>query len=75
MRVTLKLLLMSAVAWLIAGCATAMPKADVCGPWKPIYVSADDVLTDGTAKQISNHDETGARLCGWEPTTPTKAKH
>lgn len=45
-----------------------MPKTDVCGPWKPIYVSSDDVLTDSTAKAVLQHDETGAKLCGWKPT-------
>jgi len=38
-----------------------------CSWAKPIYVSRDDVLTDGTARQIKDHDETGARICGWKP--------
>jgi hypothetical protein len=37
-------------------------------------VSKKDVLTDGTARQIRDHDETGAKLCGWKPKTPAKAK-
>jgi hypothetical protein len=38
---------------------------DGCEWAKPIYISHDDVLTDGTAKQILTHDETGKRICGW----------
>ena len=34
-----------------------------------VIVSPEDVLTDGTARQIVAHDETGAKLCGWEPTS------
>lgn len=40
-----------------AGCASG-----VCTGWSAIYVSPDDKLTDGTAKQILKHDEYGARL-------------
>jgi len=36
-----------------------------CSWAKPIYVSKMDVLTDGTARQIKDHDEAGARICGW----------
>lgn len=38
-----------------------------CNWAKPIYVSPDDVLTDGTSRQIKDHDETGARICDWKP--------
>jgi hypothetical protein len=41
-----------------------------CSWVKPIYVSRVDVLTDGTARQIKDHDETGARICGWKPKAP-----
>lgn len=60
---------------LLAGCVTkAGPVTQVitdhgCGWVKPIYVSRADVLTDGTARQIKDHDETGAKVCGWKPTT------
>jgi hypothetical protein len=30
------------------------------------FISKADVLTDGTARQILAHDETGAKLCGWK---------
>lgn len=45
---------------LIAGCAT-----DPCNWAKPINPSRSDALTDGTARQILIHNETGARVCGW----------
>lgn len=32
---------------------------------KPIYPSNDDQLTDGTARQILDHDEAGKQICGW----------
>ena len=31
----------------------------------PIYISPDDKLTDPTARQILDHDDTGRKLCGW----------
>lgn len=58
-----------------AGCATPQTRVvtDYCTPWRPIYPSRTDVLTDGTAKAILAHDHTGAKLCGWKP-NPTKEK-
>jgi hypothetical protein len=50
---------------LLAGCASGGVGIDPCGPWRPIYVSRADSLTDGTARAILAHNETGARLCGW----------
>lgn len=50
---------------LLSACATGGPGTDACGPWRPIYVSRADVLTEGTARQVLAHNETGARLCGW----------
>ena len=58
---------------LLASCATTagldrpVVNDNGCSWAKPIYVSGQDVLTDGTAKQIRDHDETGARICGWKP--------
>jgi hypothetical protein len=49
---------------LLSGCAPGSG-TDACGPWKPIYVSRHDVLTDGTARQVLAHNETGRRICGW----------
>lgn len=59
----LSLLLLTAL--LLSGCATSGVGTDQCDWVKPIYVSNDDVLTDGTAKQILTHDETGKAICGW----------
>lgn len=50
---------------LLAGCSIGGAGTDICGPWRPVYVSRADVLTDGTARAILVHNETGARLCGW----------
>lgn len=61
------------LALLLAGCARkgGLVKPVVtdngCSWAKPIYVSPDDVLTDGTSRQIKDHDETGKRICGWKP--------
>jgi hypothetical protein len=37
-----------------------------CLAFKPIYVSKNDVLTDGTARAILAHNVTGAKKCGWK---------
>lgn len=54
----------------MVGCVPAV-KPDFCAPWRPIYVSANDVLTDSTAKQIKDHDETGVKLKCWK--VPSKS--
>lgn len=48
---------------LAAGCV----QTDPCGWAAPIMPSRADVLTDGTARQILTYNETGARICGWQP--------
>ena len=53
---------------LLTGCASG-GAADPCAPWAPIWVSPGDVLTPATAEQILAHNETGARICGWQGTT------
>jgi hypothetical protein len=40
---------------------------DYCLAARPIYISRDDVLTVETARAILAANETGARLCGWQP--------
>lgn len=42
-------------------------KPDPCAGWSPILVSKQDVLTDGTAKQILAHNEHGKALGCWKP--------
>lgn len=71
-----RLTLVAVLAIACAGCAAPQVRTvtDYCTPWRPIYPSQRDVLTDGTAKQILQHDETGATLCGWKPTPNAKAK-
>ena len=50
----------------LVGCASAGPvQTDVCGPWRPIFVTPRDALERGTAADILAHNETGRRLCGW----------
>lgn len=55
-----RLMLLSMLS-LTAGCV----QTDPCGWAVPIRPSRADVLTDGTARQILTHNETGARVCGW----------
>jgi len=59
---------------LLAGCKSgpATEPSNGCEWIKPIYPSKDDSLTDGTSRQILNHDETGKQICGWSK--PTKEK-
>lgn len=52
------------MAMLLAGCTT--PGAvtnNYCDITQPIYVSKSDVFTDGTARQILEHNETWKRIC------------
>ena len=50
---------------LLAGCASGGGGTSPCAGWRPIYVSLADALTDGTARQILAHNETGRAICGW----------
>lgn len=55
----------------VSGCSLSKQirtVTDYCTPWRAIYPSRQDVLTDGTAKAILAHDQTGEKLCGWKPT-------
>lgn len=66
-----KLLLLALTA-LLAGCCTP-PEPTVriidtaCAWTKPIIISKQDILTDGTAQQIVAHNDTGRDRCGWKP--------
>ena len=53
---------------LLASCAPGQETktSNGCEWVKPIYPSVNDRLTDGTAKQILDHDETGKTICGWK---------
>jgi len=37
-----------------------------CVIFTPVYVSAEDVFTDLTARQILANNEAGAEVCGWQ---------
>lgn len=50
------------VASFAGGCAT-----DPCLWVEPINPSRADVLTEGTQRQILEHNKTGAAECGWRP--------
>lgn len=42
------------------------PGADTfCRIARPIYFDPDDKLTSQTLLSVIQHDETGAKLCGW----------
>jgi hypothetical protein len=51
----------------LASCKSgpATEPSNGCEWVRPIYPSKDDSLTDGTARQILNHNETGKDICGW----------
>lgn len=53
-----------ALTLLLTCCATG-GGTDPCAPWRPILVSRQDVLTEGTARALLAHNLTGERLCGW----------
>lgn len=64
-------LLASLLAVLLSGCGTtAGPEIKIvdtgCDWTRPIYMSRADILTDGSARQILAHNETGAARCGWK---------
>lgn len=60
---TAALLLM---AMLLNACAINGRVTDsFCTVGRPIYISKQDTLTDGTARQILDHNEVGKVLCGW----------
>ena len=52
---------------LISGCATKVVPGNFCEQARAIFPSRDDVLTQETKRQILQHNEMGAALCGWSP--------
>lgn len=66
------------MALLLTGCVTPGPETKIvdtaCAWTKPIYVSKSDILTDGTARQIVAHNETGAAICDWKRKPPANKK-
>ncbi|RVG70921.1 hypothetical protein CN222_01935 [Sinorhizobium meliloti] len=59
-------LMMLFVMSYVAGCATT---TDWCASNRPIRSTAEDVeaMSSGTARQILEHNRTGAKICGWKP--------
>lgn len=47
----------------ISACTTSGAVIDGCSWVKPIYVSKQDVFTDGTASQILGHNEKWKVIC------------
>lgn len=61
------LLLMLAMT-LISGCETKIISYPAfCAIGQPIYPSRQDILTEGTQRQVLEHNMVGAALCGWSP--------
>jgi hypothetical protein len=50
----------------MGGPASPLVNDNGCSWARPIYTSCDDVLVARTAKQILDHDESGAKVCGWK---------
>lgn len=54
----------------LAGCTPGVRYiSDGCLHFKAIRPTADEIamMTPETVRQIYDHDETGAALCGWAP--------
>lgn len=66
------------LALLLTGCETTGPEIKFidtgCDWTRPIYVSKTDIVSDGTARQILAHNETGVKRCGWKPTADKSKK-
>lgn len=63
----LRMLCAGLVLVLLSGCAAVGAGTEgACAAFRPIYISRVDQMSDGTAEQLLAHNETGARLCGWE---------
>lgn len=65
----MKAVLAAIILLSVTGCAGARVDTSGCEWAKKILVSPDDVLTDGTAKQVLTHNKTGAQICGWQKST------
>lgn len=59
-------LLIGFVMSCLAGCATS---GDWCASNRPIRPTAADTetLSEGTARQLLEHNRMGAKTCGWKP--------
>ena len=66
MRAWKRMLGLIALATLLASCSGG-GGGSFCLTARPIYVAVQDRMAPETARAILAHNETGARLCGWEP--------
>jgi len=59
--------LMLALILLLASCAMngRVTKPDPCAGWSAILVSKQDVLTDGTSRQVLAHNDHGRAIGCW----------
>jgi hypothetical protein len=48
---------------LLSSCSTSGAGTDLCVIIEPILISQEDVLTEGTARQILLHNEFYERVC------------
>ena len=61
--------MMLLLACLLAASVSACQNGVVtdCLTFEPICPSSQDVLTEGTARQILAHNERGEAVCNWTP--------
>lgn len=59
-----RLILAIMAVLLVSACSSTGSFCDTSAPIRP---SSEDVLTEGTARQILVHNQTGAGLCRWRP--------
>lgn len=50
----------------LAACSATGGAGSFCLTARPIYVDRADAFTPETARALLGHNETGARLCGWQ---------
>jgi len=62
MRLSIRWLLVNLMLG-VSACGTVGPATDSCVWVKPIYVSKQDVLTDGTVEAILSHNEKWKEIC------------
>ena len=66
-----RMIALGGLAILLVSCAAKDGSVtDTCGPWRAIYGSKADVLTEDTARSLLSHNRTGAALCGWGNSRP-----
>ena len=61
-RRTLRALMLIGTLTLLTSCANT-GSGTSCAWMRPIYISKDDVLTEGTARAILAHNEAWAAVC------------